>query len=417
MHGEQPPVDVEAAEPSAPRAPKEGPPVILQVLPNLVTGGAERGCVDMAIAIGEAGGIPLVASEGGPMVRELDRAGVRHITLPLATKNPWKIYNNAESLERIIEQYDVDIVHARSRAPAWSAWMAARRTGVPFMTTFHAPYNFSNRLKRLYNSVMVRGDRVIAISEFIREHIVENYDVDPSKIRLIHRGVDIDAFDPEKVTTARLIQFSKSWNLPEDRPIVLLPARLTRWKGQLVMIEALAKLGRTDLVCLFVGSDQGRTGYREELERKIREHGLTGVVRLTDHCAEMPVAYRLATVVVSPAIEPEAFGRVIVEAQAMGKPVIISAAGACRETVLEGETGWVVPPGDADGLAHALEQALSLPPERLEEVGKRARAFVESRYTKTRMCEATLAVYAELLGIAPEPTEEAEEAFAENGEA
>lgn len=405
MHGEQPPVDVEADRAPAPRAPKEGPPVILQVLPNLVTGGAERGCVDMAIAIQEAGGIPLVASEGGPMVRELDRAGIRHVTLPLTTKNPWKIRKNADSLERIIAQFGVDIVHARSRAPAWSAYFAAKRAGVPFMTTFHAPYNFSNRLKRLYNSVMVRGERVIAISEFIRDHIISNYQVDPSKIRLIHRGIDIDAFDPEKISTARLVRFIKNWNLPEDRPIVLLPARLTRWKGQLVMIDALAKLGREDLVCLLVGSDQGRTGYREELEREIREHGLQGVVRLTDHCAEMPVAYRLATVVVSPAIEPEAFGRVIVEAQAMGKPVIISAAGACRETVLEGETGWVVPPGDADALADALDQALSLTPERLEEVGQRARAFVESRFTKTRMCEATLGVYAELLGIAPESEE------------
>lgn len=373
------------------------PPVVLQVLPNLMTGGAERGCIDVAIALAESGATPIVASAGGQMVRELDRAGIPHITLPLDSKNPWRIRRNIREIVKIIDDFGVDIVHARSRAPAWSAYFACVGTGARFMTTFHAPYNFKSRLKRWYNSVMARGERVIAISSFIRDHILENYRIDPARIRLIHRGIDTHIFAPEMVNSARLIQLAEQWRLPDDRPIILLPGRLTRWKGQTVLIDALAKLGRKDICALLVGSDQGRTGFRKELEEQIRRLGLEGVVRMTDHCNDMAVAYRLATVVVSPAIEPEAFGRVIVEAQAMGKPVIISASGACRETVLEGETGWVVPPGDSDALASALEAALSMTQEQMDAVAERAIDFVNERYTKERMCSQTLDVYAELL--------------------
>ena len=373
------------------------PPVVLQVLPNLVTGGAERGCVDVALALAEAGATPLVASEGGPMVRELDRAGVTHITLPLKSKNPLVIRRNAARLEQIIRDHHVDIVHARSRAPAWSAWMAAKRTGVRYMTTFHAPYNFTNGLKRWYNSVMARGERIIAISGFIRDHILNSYAVDPSVIRIVHRGIDPAIFAPERVNPARMIQLATQWRLPDDRPVILLPGRLTRWKGQTVMIDALAKLGRKDLVCLLVGSDQGRTGYRQELEERARRAGLAGIVHITDHCSDMAAAYMLSTVVVSASREPEAFGRVIVEAQAMGKPVIVTAIGAYQETVIPGETAWIVPPDDSDALAKALDEALSMTPEQRDAIGAHAQAFVAERYTKPRMCADTLAVYAELL--------------------
>ncbi|MDP9196470.1 MAG: glycosyltransferase family 4 protein, partial [Pseudomonadota bacterium] len=333
---------------------------MLQVIPGLVTGGAERGCIDVAIALAQAGGKPLVASEGGPMVRELERAGVRHIVLPLASKNPVVIWNNARKLERIIRENRVDIIHARSRAPAWSAWLAGRRCGAAFMTTFHAPYNFGNRWKRLYNSVMAKGERIIAVSGFVRDHIVSSYGVDPARIRMIHRGVDLDQFSPDRVPVTRVLQLMKQWNVPEDRSVIMLPGRLTRWKGQEVLIDAIHRMGRQDIFCLLVGGDQGRTAYRQELMDRIRTLGLGHAVRLVDHCSDMPAAFMLAHVVVSASTGPEAFGRVIAEAQAMGKPVVVTSHGAVRETVVEGQTGWVVPPGDPDALAQALNEALSM---------------------------------------------------------
>lgn len=386
-------------------------PVVLQVLPALATGGVERGTIDVALALAEAGAVPVVASAGGPMVRELDRAGVTHVTLPLASKNPWRMHRNVKVLAELIREYGVDLVHARSRAPAWSACQACRDTGTPFVTTFHAPYAFRSRFKHFYNSVMARGDRVIAISAFIRDYILANYTVAPERIRLIHRGIDPTVFAPERVSSARLIQLAARWRLPEDRAVILLPGRLTRWKGQSVLIDAMARLGRRDVLCLLVGSDQGRTGYRRELEAQIKRLGLEGLVCMTDHCSDMAAAYRLATVVVSASSEPEAFGRVIVEAQAMGKPVIVTGIGACKETMLEGQTGWVVPPSDPDALAAAISAALELGPDQLDAVATRARDFVADRYTKQRMCADTLAVYAELLAergfvtdsSAPEP--------------
>ncbi|KJB93856.1 glycosyl transferase [Skermanella aerolata KACC 11604] len=374
-----------------------GRPVVLQVLPALLTGGAERGAIDMAAALHQAGGTPLVASAGGPMARELERWRVPHFTLPLESKNPAVMLRNVDRLSRIIREHDVDIVHARSRAPAWSALGAARRTGVPFMTTFHAPYNFDGKLKRFYNSVMAKGDRVIAISEFIRDHILGSYEIDPARIRVIHRGIDINNFSPDRVSPERVIQLAKAWRLPDDHKVVMLPGRLTRWKGQTVLIDALAKLGRRDILCLMVGSDQGRTGYRQELEEQTRRLGLEGVVRLVDHCNDMPAAYMLADVVVSASSDPEAFGRVIVEAQAMGRPVIVTNHGAVRETVIAGETAWAVPPNDADALAEALADALSLDAGQRAVLGDRAMAYVNARFTKDRMCADTLAVYDELM--------------------
>ena len=373
------------------------PPVVLQVLPTLVTGGAERSCIDVAVALAQAGAVPLVASQGGPMVAELDRAGIRHITLPLASKNPLVIRRNARKLEAIIREQRVDIVHARSRAPAWSAWLACQRTGAHYVTTFHAPYNYRNGLKRWYNSIMARGERIIANSDYVHRHILENYEVDPARVRTIHRGIDPATFAPDRVSSVRLIQLSKQWRLPDDKRVILLPGRLTRWKGQTVLIDALAKLGRKDVCALLVGSDQGRTGYRQELEERIRRAGLDGVVKMTDHCNDMAAAYRLSAVVVSASQEPEAFGRVIVEAQAMGRPVIVTAIGAYQETVIPGQTAWVVPPADPDALAQALDEALSLTQEQSDAIGARARAFVADRYTKQRMCADTLAVYADLL--------------------
>jgi len=375
-----------------------GRPVILQVIPTLVTGGAERGCVDVAAAIQRAGGTALVVSEGGPLARELERYGARHITLPVASKNPLRLRANAKRLAALIRAEGVALIHARSRAPAWSAFWAARETGIPFVTTFHAPYNFKGRLKKFYNSVMARGDRVIAVSGFVYDHVAQHYGVGPDRLRLIHRGVDIASLSPDKVSQARMAALIQAWRLPEDQRIILLPGRLTRWKGQLVLIEAMAALGRTDVRAVLVGDDQGRTRYREELVDRIRALGLERQVTIAGHCSDMPAAYMLADVVVSPSIEPEAFGRVIAEAQAMGRPVIVSDLGAVKETVVDGETGLVVPPADPQALARAIGAVLGLDPLQRRAVGRDAMAHARTHFTRDRMCAATLAVYAELLG-------------------
>lgn len=374
-----------------------GRPVILQVIPSLVTGGAERGCVDVAAAIQRAGGRAIVASAGGPMVRELERAGARHVTLPLASKNPMVIRRNADRLAKLIADERVDIVHARSRAPAWSAYWAAKRTGRPFVTTFHAPYNFASRLKRWYNGVMARGERVIAVSGFVAEHVASTYGVGPDRLRLIHRGIDVGMMAPDRVTQSRLVQLAQAWRIPEDRRVIMLPGRLTRWKGQSVLIDAVAKLGRPDVLALLVGADQGRAEYRRELETRIRTLGVEGQVAIVGHCNDMAAAYMMADVVVSASTEPEAFGRVIVEAQAMGRPVIVSAIGAVKETVRDGETGLVVPPGDAAALAAAIETTLALDGDQRAVVAEAAMDFVRTAFTKDRMCAETLAVYAELM--------------------
>jgi glycosyltransferase involved in cell wall biosynthesis len=391
------PLSLDEITSPVPEAPAGRRPVILQVLPSLVTGGAERGTIDIAAALSRAGATALVASSGGPMARELERWQARHLTLPLASKNPVVMARNVLRLERVIRDYGVDIVHARSRAPAWSALAAARRCGIPFMTTFHAPYNFKSVPKRLYNSVMARGDRVIAISGFIRHHILQNYSTDPDRIRVIHRGIDLDAFNPDNVNRPRLIDLARAWRLPDDRRTIMLPGRLTRWKGQAVLIDAVARLNRRDVLCLLVGSDQGRSGYRRELEARVAALGLEGMVQLVDHCADMPAAYMLADVVVSASSDPEAFGRVIVEAQAMGRPVVVTDHGAVAETIDPGRTAWTVPPGDPEALAAALDEALSLDTEQRARLGENAIAFVASRFSRERMAEETLAVYGELL--------------------
>ncbi len=379
------------------RATERPRPTVLQVLPALETGGVERGAVDIARALAEAGWRALVASAGGAMVREIERAGAEHIALPLDAKGPLAIRANIARIIRLIEAEGVDLVHARSRAPAWSALAAARRTGRPFVTTFHGAYSAGNPLKRLYNAVMTRGDRVIAISEFIAGHIRETYRIDEAKLRIIPRGIDFSLFDPARVGAERLVALARRWRLDDGVPVAMLPGRLTRWKGHGVMIDALARLGRDDIRCLFVGSDQGRTGYRRELEERARRRGVAGVVQIVGDCRDMPAAYMLADAVVSASLDPEAFGRVAVEAQAMGRPTIATDHGGARETLADGETGWLVPPGDPDALAAALGRALSLSTEAREALAGRAIARARERYSREAMCARTLDVYRELI--------------------
>ena len=372
-------------------------PAVLQVLPRLVSGGVERGTADIAAAVAGAGWRSLVASAGGPMVRLIDRAGARHITLPLDSKNPFVMRANVHRLARLIREHGVDIVHARSRAPAWSAEAAARLEGAHFVTTVHGTYSIRSVLKRHYNKVMTRGERVIAISNFIASQIQETYHVAPEKIRVIHRGVDLAEFDPLRVTDERMIHFAGRWRLPDGMKIILLPGRLSRWKGQRVLIEALKRLGRRDVSCLLLGAGQGHGAYQRRIEAQIKRARLQDVVRILDHCPDMAAAYKLSDVVVSASTRPEAFGRVVAEAQAMGRPVIATDHGGTLETVIRDETGWLVPPGDPDALAAALDKALSLDGAARERLAQRAMAHIRQHFTNDEMCQKTLAVYAEVM--------------------
>jgi len=378
--------------------PEGRPPTVLQILPALGgSGGVERGTVEIAGAINSAGGRAVVASEGGLLVHDLTRVNAEHITLPVASKNPIVMYRNIQRLIDLIRTERVDVVHVRSRAPAWSAYFACQRTKVPLVTTFHGTYSIGNWLKRKYNSVMTFGDRVIAISTFIGGHVRRHYGVPVEKIRVIHRGVDLERFDPEKVSAERVIKLATEWRLPDGVPIVMLPGRLTRWKGQLVLIDAIAKMERKDIRCLLVGSDQGREDYRRELENRIVRHGLEEVVRIVNHCDDMPAAYKLTDLVVSASTDPEAFGRIVCEAQAMGRPVVATDHGGAKETVIPDVTGWLTPPGDSDALAAAIETGLALDGPSRSRLATAAIEHVRKNFSKTQMCDKTLDVYNEVL--------------------
>lgn len=371
-------------------------PVVLQVLPALNGGGVERGTVEMTEAIARAGGTALVASAGGRMVPQLHAVGGEHIALPLATKRPWSMAVNAGRIAALIRERGVQIVHARSRAPAWSAWFAARRIGVHFITTYHAPYGEGLPGKRAYNAVMARGERVIAISQFIAREIERRHGTDPARIRTIPRGADPAVFDPARVSEERRRRLAGAWGLSGAGEVVLLPARLSRWKGQAVLIDALARLNRADVTTVLVGGDPTRP-YARELAARAARLGVAERVRIAGHCDDMPAALALASVVVNASTEPEGFGRVIIEGQAMARPVIAADHGGAAETIDHGRTGWRVPPGDPDALAEAIAAVLAMPGDTRAALGARARAEVSARYSTRAMQDATLAVYAEVL--------------------
>jgi glycosyltransferase involved in cell wall biosynthesis len=379
---------------------------ILQIIPELNAGGAERTTVDIAEALVAAGARALVACDGGRLVSELQARGGLWIPFPAKTKNPLHMALNVGNLQGIIRRERVDLVHARSRAPAWVAMLAAKRAGVPFVTTYHGAYAGVSTLKVQYNSVMARGEVVIANSEFTRDRIVEMHPFAKDRIVVIHRGADLRAFQPDQVAPARVQTLRRAWGVEPDERIVLLAARLTSWKGQRVLIDAakmLKQRGVQGVSFILAGDEQGRTGYAKELDERIAAAGLTGIVRRVGHCADMPAAFQAADVVCVPSIEPEAFGRSAVEAQAMGVPVVVTNIGAAPETVLappqapESErTGWRVPPDDVQALAEALAQMLSLGASQRDALASRARRHVESHFSVEMMCARTLAVYAGL---------------------
>lgn len=374
---------------------------VLQVIPELDAGGAERTTLEIAEAVVAAGGRALVASEGGRLEGELDAIGADLVRLPVKSKNPLTIWRNAGRLADLVRREGVDIIHARSRAPAWSALLAARRTGAVFVTTYHGTYNARSELKRRYNAVMARGAVTIANSAFIADHVAREHPGLARRIEIIPRGVDLGPFDPERVEPARANAHREGWQVPVGAPVILLPARLTRWKGQLLAIEAVSRLAPRDPapVLVLAGDAQGRDAYVREIEARAKELGVA--IRLPGHVGDMPGALMAADLVLAPSLEPEAFGRSAAEAQAMGRPVIVADHGGAREVVEHGVTGWRVPPGDAGALAAAIETAFSLSPQARAAMARAARQRVEAHFSKRALQENTLRVYRELLDCRP----------------
>ncbi|MEM7006280.1 MAG: glycosyltransferase family 4 protein [Pseudomonadota bacterium] len=380
---------------------------ILQVIPELSAGGAERTVIEMTEAIKEAGGRALVASEGGRLVKDLHAAGGEHFSLQLASKNPVVILRNANRLLDLIREEEIKLIHARSRAPAWSAWRAAQATNTAFVTTYHGAYSGNSTPKKAYNSVMAKGDFVIANSRWIGEHIKQTHNVSEDRIVIIPRGVDFERFNPSSLHSGRIANLRNDWSLigSDQRLIMLLPARLTEWKGQLLALEALTQLSpeeRDSLVLVFVGDAQGRSAYVERLQSFIADHGLVRSIRVAGHCNDMPAAFAAADIVLNPSIRPEAFGRTAAEAAAMERPVIASDHGGAQETVIDGQTGVRFLPGDVQSLSAAIRSLIAIGPEARAGMGKAGRKHVESHFSKRGLQAATLSVYSSLIaqGIA-----------------
>jgi glycosyltransferase involved in cell wall biosynthesis len=380
---------------------------ILQILPELSAGGAEQTTIDIAAALAEAGARSLVASESGRLVSELQAKGGIWVPFPAKTKNPIAMAFHVRRLAKLIMAERVNLVHARSRAPAWVAHAATRITKTPFVTTFHGSYSGKGVLKLRYNSIMAQGDLVIANSGYTADLIAKLYPAAVPKTRIIYRGVDLRAFSPGSIDPMRVQAVRREWGVAPDEKIVLLAARLSPWKGHKLLIEAAQKLvagGLTDTKFILAGDPQGRNAFVREIDQEIARAQLQNIVRRVGHWSDMPAAHLAAAVVVVPSTEPEAFGRVTVEAQAVGTPIIVTDLGAAPETVLappevepEARTGWRVPPNDPAALAGAISEALNYGASARDMLAFRSRAFVQMYFSVDRMCSETLAAYVALL--------------------
>ncbi len=379
----------------------------MQVVPRLETGGSEQSTIEIAEALIRAGANALVATEGGRLASAVTRAGGEIIDLPMASKNPVTMLANARRLAKLVRTRNIALLHARSRAPAWSALMAARMTNRPLVTTYHGTYGKPGPVKAVYNGVMGRGDRVIANSNYTANLVASRQHVARDRIRVIYRGIDGAIFDPFVVPPGPVARLRESWGVEPDQKVVLHGARLSSIKGQRQTIEAIHRLDREgafeDAVAVFVGEGL-REGYRRELADLIASYGLEDKARLAGHCGDMPVAFLAAHTALVPSLVAETFGRTSIEAQAMGCPVIVSDIGALPETIVSpaddpaGFTGYLVPPGDVAALAESIRTALALTPAEREAIGARARARVGANFDLTQMQSKTLAVYDELLG-------------------
>ncbi len=372
---------------------------ILQILPSLQMGGVERGTIEMAQAL-QAAGIPnAVASEGGPLVESLTRLGVPHFQLPLKSKNPLHIYANAEDLAQLAKQEGFTLLHVRSRAPAWSTHWASKKCGVPWIATFHGVYGTSPAcLKLPYNRIMLKGRRTICVSEYVKKHVLETYHADPNQLVCIPRGADTDFFKPDATTPEKAMEKkTQHYHFDPDLPVITLPGRLTRWKGQEVFLKAMTLMKHKNLGVLFVGSDQGRIDYSDHLRELASKLPDSTRVVFRDHTSEIQKVYALSDIVVNASSEqPEAFGRTIPEAQAMGRLVVGTAHGGACETIENGRTGWLVPPGDAAALATKLDEILDLPESRKAAVRAAAVQSVRDNFSIAKMCASTIALYREL---------------------
>ena len=377
---------------------------VLQVIPKLGYGGAETGCYDIAHYLPENNCKSFIVTSGGELTKFINKEKVKLIRLPVHSKNPILILINAIILIGIILFYNISIVHARSRAPAWSCLFATKLTRRKFVTTFHGTYNFNGKLKKFYNSVMVRSDLIIAGSNFIFSHIKENYSEFlglKKKFLVIFRGINVDYFDPSTKLDTDEIQLLKKWEINKEKKIILIPGRLTSWKGQKLLIEAVnlvkIELGYEPFHVVILGSDQGRDLYKKKLIQLTEQYRLTNQIKFIDHCKDMALAYKVSDIVISPSIEPEAFGRVAVEAQSMEKLIIASNIGGSNETIINEKTGFLFKAGDANALSKVIIKTITMDEMSLQLIGKEGRKNVIKKFNVEKMCFSTYSEYKRLL--------------------
>jgi glycosyltransferase involved in cell wall biosynthesis len=367
---------------------------ILQVVPALVSGGIERGALEIAKKLVEAGFCSIVISGGGSLVKVLEESGSKHIKLNVASKNPITIWLNSKKISKIIREEKVDIIHARSRAPAWSCFIAAKTTGIKLITTFHGVYNFRTKIKKFYNSIMTEGHKVIAVSQFVKDHIIKNYKIDQDKIVLIHRGVDHKEFTMEKITPEILLKYKAKYNVPDNTPVILLPARMTEWKGHIILVKALEKIKHLNFYCIMAGDLAKHPAYVIRIKNLINECKIQNRVQLFGNEPNMINLYGISDIVLSSSIEPEAFGRTIIEAQSMEKLVIATKIGGAAETIEDNKTGFHVNPANSSQLADKIEYCLSIiGTDKAKEIKFVARKSTVTNFSLDSMLEKEMSVY------------------------
>ena len=377
---------------------------VLQVIPKLGYGGAETGCYDVAHYLSENNCKSFIVTSGGELTKFINKKKVKLIRLPVHSKNPILIFFNTIILIGIILFFNISIVHARSRAPAWSCLFATKLTRRKFATTFHGTYNFKGKLKKFYNSVMVRSDLIIAGSNFIFSHIKENYSdflKAKKKFLVIFRGINVDYFDPSTKLETDEKKLLKKWEINKEKKIILVPGRLTSWKGQELLIEAInlvkIELGYEAFHVVILGSDQGRDLYKKKLIRLTEQYRLTNQIKFINHCKDMALAYHVSDIVVSPSIEPEAFGRVAVEAQSMQKIIIASNIGGSNETIINEKTGFLFEAGDAKSLSEKIIRSITMDETSINLIGKEGRKNIIKKFNVEKMCFSTYSEYKRLL--------------------